>query len=150
VKISGAHIIPVEQDRAFAVLQDPTILAKAMPGCDQLERVADDIYKMKMKLLIASMKGLFDGQIRIAEKNPPDSFKLIVEGKGKAGFMKGEGLLHIAQNGVGTEIRYDGEVHVGGTMASVGQRLLDVTARTMIKRFFDNLAAQVAQDPAAN
>jgi carbon monoxide dehydrogenase subunit G len=150
VKISGAYTVPIEPDRVYAVLQDPAILAKAMPGCNGLERIAEDTYKMKMKLLMASMSGLFEGQVRIADCNPPESFKLIVEGKGKAGFMKGEGVLNVSHNGAGTEVRYDGEVHVGGTIASVGQRLIDVTARTMIKRFFENLTAEASSGNAAS
>ncbi len=138
------HTLPVEQQRAYAVLQDPLILARCMPGCDRLEKIAEDTYDMKMKMLIASISGLFDGQVRLADQNPPGSFKLIVEGKGKIGFMKGEGLLKLVPNGAGTQVHYEGDVHVGGTIASVGQRLMDTTSRMMIKRFFDKLTSEVS------
>jgi carbon monoxide dehydrogenase subunit G len=144
MKISGMHTLPVEQQRAYAVLQDPEVLARCMPGCDRLEKVAEDTYDMKLKMLIASISGLFDGQVRLADQSPPGSFKLIVEGKGKIGFMKGEGLLTLVPNGAGTQVHYDGEVHVGGTIASVGQRLMDTTSKMMIKRFFDKLSAEVS------
>jgi carbon monoxide dehydrogenase subunit G len=144
VKISGMHTLPVEQQRAYEVLQDPEVLARCMPGCDRLERVAEDTYDMKLKMLIASISGLFDGQVRLADQSPPGRFKLIVEGKGKIGFMKGEGVLTLVPNGAGTQVHYDGEVHVGGTIASVGQRLMDTTSKMMIKRFFDKLSAEVS------
>jgi carbon monoxide dehydrogenase subunit G len=63
-----------------------------------------------------------------------------VEGNGKIGFMKGEGLLKLTPQGEGTGVAYEGDVQVGGTMAAVGQRLIDATAKMMIKRFFDKLA----------
>ncbi len=144
MKIAGTHSLPVPQQRAYEVLQDPVILARCMPGCDRLEKVGEDSYEMKMKMLIASISGLFDGKVRIADKTPFTSFRLIVEGTGKIGFLKGDGLLTLTPNEGGTEVRFDGDVHVGGTIASVGQRLMDTTSKMMIKRFFDKLASEVS------
>ncbi len=143
MKISGVQAVPVDPKRAYEALQDPVLLAKSMPGCDRLERAGEDVYDMKMKMLLASISGQFEGRVQIAEKNPPESFKLIVEGHGKIGFVKGEGLLRIHQNGAGTEVAYDGDVQVGGTIASVGQRLIDTTAKMMIKKFFQKLISEL-------
>jgi uncharacterized protein len=140
VKISGSSALPVPRERAYAMMQDPQVLAGAMPGCESLERIGPDEYRMKMKMAMASMSGAFDGKVRISEQQPPSSFKLTVEGTGKIGFMKGEGLLTLREAGEGTEVSYEGDVQVGGTIAAVGQRLIDATARMMIKRFFDKLA----------
>jgi hypothetical protein len=144
MKIAGSHSLPVEQQRAYQALQDPVLLARCMPGCDRLELIEEDTYAMRMKMLIASISGLFEGRVRIADRCAPASFKLIVEGKGKIGFMKGEGLLTLVQNGVGTDVHFDGDVHVGGTIASVGQRLMDTTSKMMIKRFFDKMVREVS------
>jgi uncharacterized protein len=123
------------------MMQDPEVLARAIPGCESLEKIGPDEYRMKMKMAMASISGAFDGKVRITDQQPPTSFKLIVEGSGKIGFMKGEGLLKLASSGEGTEVSYEGDVQVGGTIAAVGQRLIDATAKMMIKRFFDKLAA---------
>ena len=149
MKISGSYTVPFERDRAYALLQDPDILAKCMPGCDHLARIAEDEYEMRMKILIASLNGLFAGKVRISDQNPPGSFKLIVEGSGKIGFMKGEGLLTLVPSEASTEVRYDGEVHVGGSIASVGQRLVDATGKLVIKRFFTKLGKIASGEPEA-
>jgi carbon monoxide dehydrogenase subunit G len=140
MKISGSHILAVKPERAYEMMQDPEVLARSMPGCESLEKTGDNEYSMKMKMAMASLSGAFDGKVRIADQQPPTSFRLIVEGTGKIGFMKGEGLLKFAANGEGSEVSYDGDVQVGGTIAAVGQRLIDATAKMMIKRFFDKLA----------
>jgi carbon monoxide dehydrogenase subunit G len=134
-------VLALPPERAYEIMQDPDVLAKAMPGCESLERIGPDEYRMKMKLAMASISGAFEGKVRITDQQPPTSFKLLVEGTGKIGFMKGEGLLKLAPSGEGTEVTYDGDVQVGGTIAAVGQRLIDVTAKMMIKRFFDKLAS---------
>jgi uncharacterized protein len=141
VKVAGVYTVPVSQERAYALLQDPAVLARCMPGTEALVKVGEDQYEMKMKVVLASISGLFAGKVRIAEPNPPATFRLIVEGNGKIGFLNGDGLLTLTPNHDGTEVRYDGEVHVGGTIAGVGQRLLDATARTIIKRFFKKFNA---------
>jgi carbon monoxide dehydrogenase subunit G len=122
------------------MLQDPAVLARCMPGCESLEKVGEGEYAMKMKMVMAAVSGRFDGKVRIADPDPPLHFRLIVEGSGKIGFMKGEGLLTFTPADTGTDVSYDGDVQVGGTIAAVGQRLIDTTAKMLIKRFFDKLA----------
>jgi len=111
-----------------------------MPGTDHLEKIGDDEYEMKMKMAIASIGGLFLGKVRLADQTPPEKFKLIVDGTGKIGFVKGEGVLTLEPTGEATDVKYEGEVQVGGTIASVGQRLLDTTAKLIIKKFFEKLS----------
>jgi carbon monoxide dehydrogenase subunit G len=144
VKIAGNATVPAPQERAWELLQDPAVLARCMPGCEGLDPVGEGEYAMRMKLMLASMSGLFQGKVRVADRNPMTSFRLIVEGSGKIGFMKGEGVLTLAGNSPSTAVSYEGEVQVGGTIASVGQRLIETTAKMLIKRFFDKLAAEAA------
>lgn len=141
MKIAGTSTLPVPPERAYAMMQDPEVLARAIPGCEGLERIGPDEYRMKMKMAIASLSGAFEGKVRITDQAPPSSFKLLVEGTGKIGFMKGEGVLKLTAAEAGTEVAYEGDAQVGGTMAAVGQRLIDATAKMLIKRFFEKLAA---------
>jgi len=150
VKIAGTYTLPLPQERAYSVLQDPAILARCMPGCESLENAGDGEYTMKMKMVLAAVSGQFAGKVRIADPEPPAKFRLIVEGSGKIGFMKGDGLLTLTPNETGTHVSYDGEVQVGGTIASVGQRLVDTTAKMLIKRFFDKLSGEASQAAATN
>ncbi|MEP6962009.1 MAG: carbon monoxide dehydrogenase subunit G [Acidobacteriota bacterium] len=149
MKISGTQTIPLPPTEAYRRMQDPVVLAACMPGCEGLELIGKDEYKMKMKMAMASLSGAFDGKVTITEQTPPTSFKLAVEGSGKLGFMKGHGLLNFSASGdsasaagdVHTNVAYEGDVQVGGTIAAVGQRLIDATAKMMIKKFFEKLAS---------
>jgi len=123
------------------MLQDPELLAKTIPGCESLEKIGENEYRMKMKMALAAVSGAFEGKVRITDQAPPSSFRMLVEGAGKIGFVKGEGLLKFSADGDGTEVAYDGDVQVGGTIAAVGQRLIDVTSKAMIKKFFEKLAS---------
>jgi carbon monoxide dehydrogenase subunit G len=148
MKITGAYLVGVRPEDAYHMLQDPAVLARCMPGCESLEKIGEGEYAMKMKMVLAAISGQFTGKVTIADPEPPLKFRLIVEGAGKIGFMKGSGLLNLAAVGAGTEVSFDGEVQVGGTIASVGQRLIDTTSRMLIKRFFDKLNGEVSRAAA--
>lgn len=143
MKVIGSHTVPAGRERTYRLLQDPEVLAKCVPGCDLLERVGENDYQMKMKMLIGALSGLFDGRISIADAQPPQSFRMKVTGSGKIGFVKAEGALNLESNGTSTDVKYEGEVQVGGTIASIGQRLLDGAAQMIVKRFFENLTREV-------
>jgi uncharacterized protein len=148
VKISGTYSLPLPQERAYQTLQDPEILGKAIPGCERLEKIGDNEYRMKMKMMLASLAGDFDSKVKITDQAPPTSFRLVLEGSGRPGFVRGEGVLKLTPNETGTQVSYEGDVQVGGTIAAVGQRLLDGTAKMMIKKFFEALA-QAANSASA-
>ena len=146
MKITGQYTLTtVTQDRAYQALQDPQMLTKCIPGCESLDKLAEAEYAMKMKMALAAISGQFTGKVKLVDPDPPTSFKMIVEGNGKIGFLKGEGLLNLkpAQDNT-VEVTYEGDVQVGGTLASVGQRLIDTTSKMMIKRFFDKLNEELA------
>ena len=149
MRVAGSYRVPADPERAYAILQDPAVLARCMPGCEGLDKIGPDEYSMRMKMALASVSGLFDGKVRISDSKPPSQFRLSVDGKGKIGFIKGEGLLTLTPVDGATNVQYDGAVEVGGTIAAVGQRLIDGTAKMVIKRFFDKLSAE-ASAPAAN
>jgi len=147
VRLEGCWTLAISPERAYALLQDPVVLARSMPGCEGLDRIAEDEYAMRMKMVVSSLTGRFDGKVRIAESNPPASFRLVVEGAGKIGFMRGDGVLRLAPADSGSTVHYEGDVQVGGTIANVGQRLVETTAKMLIKRFFTKLSAEISAPP---
>jgi carbon monoxide dehydrogenase subunit G len=144
LKISGTQTLAAAPEKVYAMMQDPQVLARAIPGCEGLEELGVDEYRMKTKMALAGFSGAFEGKVRITDQTPPTSFRLMVEGSGKLGFMKGDGLLKLAASGEGTEVSYEGDAQVGGTMAAVGQGLIDGMAKMMIQRFFEKLADEAA------
>ncbi len=144
MKIGGSYEVPAGVPQVYGALQDPDVLAACMPGCKRLVRTGDNEYEMQMSLAIASISGLFNGKVRISEQTPPSSFRLAVDGSGRIGFVKGDGVLTLTDRGGSTEVAYDGEVQAGGVIAGVGQRLMETTAKMLIKRFFEKLSSTVS------
>lgn len=139
MKISGSQTVPIPPEQAYAMMQDPAILAKAIPGCRTLDRIQDGEYKLTLKVALASLGGDFEGQVRLTEPKPPTSFRMIVEAAGKLGFIKGDGVLKLTAIPEGAEVIFEGDAQVGGKIAAVGNRMIDATAKLLTKRFFQTL-----------
>ena len=151
MKIEGTQKIDAPRDRIFGALVDPTILQKCIPGCEQMEKTGDNQYKAKLTAGVGPVKGVFTATISLQEIVAPEHYKLVVEGKGQPGFVKGSGELNLKDDGGTTEIQYTGEVNVGGLIASVGQRMIQATANMLAARFFKSLEAEtVTSNPASS
>lgn len=122
------------------MMLDPEVLATALPGTQKLNKVDETHYEGAMNVRIGPVSGSFSGKLEMADQVPPESCTLIVEGRGAPGFAKGTGHVKFADQGDGTTLlKYDGDVQIGGTLASVGQRMIDSVAKSMIKTAFDTL-----------
>ena len=142
MKIEGTHEIHSSPERVYQALIDPAVLQRCIPGCERLEKTGENTYSTTLRAGVGSIKGVFTGNVRLEDLRPPCHFRMVVEGKGQPGFLKGAGDLDLAsQNGV-TVITYSGEVQVGGTIASVGQRMLQGAAKMMATQFFTSIEAE--------
>ena len=141
--LEGSHTIQAPRDRVFAALIDPDVLQRCIPGSQTLEKIDDNKYGAKLSAGVGAIKAVFTATVSMEEVTPPTRFKLVVEGKGQPGFVKGSGALDLEEQDAATTIKYSGEVNVGGMLASVGQRMLQATGNMMATRFFSALQAEV-------
>jgi uncharacterized protein len=147
LKIEGTHKIEAPRERVFTALTDPSVLQKCIPGCEQMEKTGENQYNAKLTAGVGPVKGVFTATVSLAEIVPPEHYKLVVEGKGQPGFVKGLGELNLKAADTATEIHYTGEVNIGGLIATVGQRMLQATANMLLGRFFKALEAEVKAEP---
>ena len=142
MKIEGTHELHTSPERVYETLIDPVVLQRCIPGCERLEKTGENAYSTTLRAGVGSIKGLFTGNVRLEDMQPPRHFRMVVDGKGQPGFLKGSGDLDIeAREGV-TIVSYKGEVQVGGTIASVGQRMLQGAVKMMATQFFTAIEAE--------
>jgi carbon monoxide dehydrogenase subunit G len=151
MKIENTLKISAPRDRVFAALIDPTVLQKCIPGCEKMESTGENQYTAKLTAGVGPVKGVFTATVSLQDIAAPEHYKIVVEGKGQPGFVKGTGELNLKEEDGGTSIQYTGEVNVGGLLASVGQRMIQGAANMMAGRFFKALEAEThAEEPAAS
>ena len=136
MKIEGSYTFKAPRERVWQVLLDPKIMAQCMPGCDGLKEVAPDQYEATMKIGVASVKGTYKGKVSIKDKRAPEHYVLSGEGTGGPGFMQGDVVIDLEDQGGETVLKYRTDAKVGGLIAGIGQRMLGGVAKMVVDQFF--------------
>jgi carbon monoxide dehydrogenase subunit G len=139
MKIEGSSDIAAPRDQVWAAFLDPGTLAQAIPGCEQLEEVGTGEYRATMKVGVAAIKGTFQGKVRLSDQEPPNRYRMAVEGTGSPGFVRGDATMELTDIEGGTRVSYNADVQVGGLIASVGQRMLGGVSKMMLDQFFGRM-----------
>ncbi|MFT4589455.1 MAG: carbon monoxide dehydrogenase subunit G [Candidatus Binatia bacterium] len=143
MKISGSYTFNSDRKKVCAAITDPDVLHKCIDGCEKMVMTKKDQYDVHLKLGVAGLKGRYIGKIRMTDKKLPDSYTLLVEGKGMPGFVKGKSLITMEEKGKKTELTCDADVQVGGLIAAIGSRLISAVSKKMMASFFKALAAEI-------
>jgi carbon monoxide dehydrogenase subunit G len=144
MKLSGSHTFNAPRERVWTVLQDVEALRTIIPGVQSLEEVGPDTYQGVAKIGIANMKGEYTGTVRLTDMNPPESYRMIGEGRGKPGHVKGEATIELTEDAPDvTTLHYNGDMQIGGPVAGVGQRLIEGAAKMLVDQGFKALAKRV-------
>jgi len=149
MQIQGTHTFKAPRQVVWDALMDPTLLAMALPGGEALEQIGENEYKATMNVRVGPVQGKFEGKIELTNIEKPDSYHMAVSGQGAPGFLNGGGTVRLEEADAETLMHYIGDVQVGGKIAGVGQRLIDSTAKSLIRQGLAALDGQIVARAAA-
>jgi hypothetical protein len=151
MKLDGSYTFAAPREEVWEMLLDPEVLARALPGCEELEQVGENEYKATLNVRVGPVQGRFSGAVSLSDLNPPASYHMKVSGQGAPGFVTGEGDITLEEQDGSTVMHYVGDAQIGGRIASVGQRLLDSSARSLTRQGLQAIDAliQARQQPTA-
>lgn len=146
MNLSDELTIPAPRARVYEALQDPEILRRCIPGCEELTKVSDNDLEAKVALKIGPIKARFSGNVTLNPENPPQRFSLTGEGNGGiAGFARGGADVELEDRGEETLLRYEAKAEIGGKLAQLGSRLIQGTAKKLAGEFFGSLKTELEQ-----
>ena len=147
MELDGEFHIPASPERVWRALNDPEILRRALPGCQELEKISDTEFTAKVTLKIGPVKATFKGRVTLSDLDPPNGYSIQGEGQGGvAGFAKGGARVTLAPDGDGTLLRYQASATVGGKLAQLGQRMIAGASRKLAGQFFLGLSEAIVSD----
>ena len=140
MNLEATYAFDATVERTWALLMDTEAIAACLPGCRGLRPAGDNRYEVDLGVAIAALSGDFKGTVALLDLVPPQSYTLAVEGTGRPGFVKGQARVTLEAAGDGTLVKIAAQADVGGTIARLGQRLVEGVARTTMDRFYACLA----------
>ena len=146
MKLSGSYQINLSKQKVWEALNDPEILKKAIPGCEEFIKNSDTEFTATATNKIGPFNASFTGDIELTDLNPPDSYKITGSGNSPVGFASGEATVRLEDHEGGTNLVYEVEANVGGKIAQVGSRLIDMTAKKMADIFFGKFSELISTD----
>jgi carbon monoxide dehydrogenase subunit G len=142
MKVSGSATLNAPREQVWSALNDPNVLVRTIPGCQRLEAIDTDAYRMTVTAGVASIKGVYTGEVRLTDQQPPDKFLLRAAGSGGPGTVSADVWVVLAEDGADgassstTTLTYDADAVVGGMIGGVGQRMLTGVAKKTAGEFF--------------
>tara|TARA_B100000953_G_scaffold36212_1_gene28284 strand:- start:131 stop:712 length:582 start_codon:yes stop_codon:yes gene_type:complete len=146
MKLSGTYQINLEKQKVWEALNDPNILKESIPGCEEFNKDSDTKFTATAKNKIGPFNASFTGNIELKNINPPNSYTIVGSGNSPVGFASGEADVKLEENENGTKLIYEVEANVGGKIAQVGSRLIDMTAKKMADTFFGKFSNLIAPE----
>ena len=150
MKLSGSYQINLEKQKVWEALNDAEILRKSIPGCEKFIKNSDTEFTTTATNTIGPFNASFTGDIQLKEINAPNSY--IIEGSGSSpvGFASGEAKVKLEDTEGGTKLSYEVEANVGGKIAQLGSRLIDMTAKKMADIFFGKFSELISSQNISN
>lgn len=141
--IEGTYEFEASQQLVWDMLQNTEVLSSVIPGSKGLKEIEPNKYYTGLAVKVGPVNGKFEANIELADVNEPHDYKLIIDGKGPAGHVTGEGVIRLEHADNITTMHYAGDAKVGGKIAAVGQRLLDVAAKQIAKQSLKKLTNEI-------
>jgi uncharacterized protein len=145
--MTGEVDLTAPQQVVWEKLNDPDVLKACIPGCESLEKTAENELQAVAKIKIGPVSATFKGKVELTDINPPHGYTISGEGQGGiAGFAKGAAKVDLVPIDGGTRMTYAVEAQVGGKIAQLGARLIDGVAKRMADQFFERFAEKVNEN----
>ena len=135
----SSDVLPHPRERVWALLLDPSVLARLLPGVEKFEALGQDRYALGVKLGVGSVRGSYAGTVELTDQRPPESYRLVGEARGGPGWAKGSATMTLLAEADGTRLVARGDAQIGGAIAGVGQRMMEGVAKSMAREFFASI-----------
>lgn len=153
MNLDGSAVLSGSPDEVWAVITDPAVLARTIPGCETLEQTGDDEYRLNVSVGVGAIRGTYAGEVRLTDQQRPSSYVMHASGAGAPGQVRATVMINLEPSDAGTTLTYSADAVVGGPVAGVGQRMITGVAKRMAAQFFkainDELTGTVVPIAAA-
>jgi len=147
LEFSGSPAIAAPRERVWERLMDPHFVAQSAPGVESVESVDPTHFKVISGFGVGSIRVRFTMDVELFDIDAGKSAKMRVRGKAPGSAIDVVSKLQVDDAGSGgTQLNWSATSEVSGTVASVGARLMEGTARKLTEQFWTDFAQRVSQE----
>ena len=146
---SGAPEITATRPHVWKRLLDPNFVSQSAPGVESVETIDPTHFKVVAAFGVGSVKLRFTLTVELADVVEPERATMRARGKAPGSNVDVVATVRIEDAGPGRlRLDWTADSDVSGTVASVGARLLEGTARKLTEQFWTDFARRVQADAA--
>ena len=134
----GTVQINAPRDKVWAFLIDPNQVGSCGPGVESTEVIDDTHFKATAKVGVGFISARFVVNMEFVDLDAPDKANIKAHGQAPGSAVDATATMNLSDGeGGGTQMDWQADVNISGTLASVGARLIEGTANKMIGQTFD-------------
>ena len=145
MELQGRVTIPASAEQVWQALNDPEILRRCIPGCEEVQQISPAEMHARVLLRMGPVRARFAGKVKMTDIRPLQGYTLNFEGSGgSAGFARGSSVITLTTVGNDTQLDYTVQATVAGKLGQIGGRLIDASSKQLADKFFAGLKATLA------
>ncbi|MDX2193815.1 MAG: carbon monoxide dehydrogenase subunit G [Gemmatimonadales bacterium] len=131
-------------------LMDPSFVSASAPGVEKVEAIDPEHFKVIVAFGVGAIKVRFHLDVELFDVQAPSHAKMRARGKAPGSTLDVTATIDLSESAPGmTRMAWRADSDVGGTVASVGARLLEGTAKKLTEQFWGDFARRVGAHAAA-
>ena len=143
MEFKGDVAINAPRERVWAFLTDPHQVTQCAPGLQSVEVVDDRHFKCVVRAGVGMIKGTFNFDIEWLEMDAPSHARMQASGRMPGSAVRMTSTMALDERDGATDMHWESDVHVSGTIAGVGARLMSGVADRMTKDIFDCIRSKL-------
>lgn len=152
--IESQFTVPAPREALLARLFDPGFMASCLPGCESLDRIDDDRYRVAVVIAMAGIKARFQLQVEITRRDEHNVWAVTRgEEGGQASTLQADSHVELESVAEGTLVRYESEVNLSGRLGRFALGMMKKKAQSLGDEFAANVRQRLVSvadaDPAA-
>jgi uncharacterized protein len=145
LQFAGSPVITAARQEVWTRLTDPDFVAASGPGVESVETLDPTHFKVISGLGVGSVKVRFRLDVELFDIIEGQKLKMRARGKAPGSAVDVVSNLELQDDGPGrTRLKWSAISELSGTVASVGARLLEGTARRLTEEFWTDFARRAS------
>ncbi|CAN5339396.1 hypothetical protein BH18ACT12_BH18ACT12_04770 [soil metagenome] len=148
MKVSGEKEFQAPRQTVWEVLNDPSQMAKTMPGVESFDIQDEKHWRAHVKIPLGLGGLRMSIDFEKTEEREPEFARLHAKGNGVGAVMNMDTSFELSDAGEVTHMKWEADVHLLGPVASMGQRVLQPIVNQQVTQVLGALEKQVQEAKA--